>query len=87
MTSAEVLDIARDAIWLTLVISGPVMLVGLIVGGVIALLQALTQVQEQTLVFVPKIIATFLMLLICLPLMGALLGAFTQELFAKIAKF
>ncbi len=87
MTSAEVLDIARDAIWLTLVISGPVMLVGLIVGGVIALLQALTQVQEQTLVFVPKIIATFLMLLICLPLMGALLGEFTRELFAKIAKF
>lgn len=87
MSSAEVLDIARDAIWLTLLISGPVMLVGLVVGGVIALLQALTQVQEQTLVFVPKIIATFLMLLICLPLMGGLLGAFTQELFAKIAKF
>lgn len=87
MTGEQVLDIARDAIWLTIIISTPVMLVGLVVGTVIALLQALTQVQEQTLVFVPKIIVTFLALLVFLPLMGGLLGAFTQQIFARIANF
>lgn len=87
MTGEQVLDIARDAIWLTIIISTPVMLVGLVVGTVIALLQALTQVQEQTLVFVPKIIVTFLAVLFFLPLMGGLLGAFTQQIFARIANF
>lgn len=57
MNGAEVLDIARDAIWTMLAMSAPVMIVGLVVGVMIALLQALTQVQEMTLVFVPKIIA------------------------------
>ncbi len=63
------------------------MLVGLVVGVVIGLLQALTQVQEMTLVFVPKILAVFAALLIFLPLMGALLNDFFIELMARIASF
>ena len=73
MTGAQTLDIARDAIWTLILISAPMMLVGLAVGVVIALFQALTQIQEMTLVFVPKIIAIFVTMLLTLPFMGAMM--------------
>jgi flagellar biosynthetic protein FliQ len=85
MTGAEVLDLGRQAIWLTVIISAPVMLVGLAVGFAVSLLQTLTQIQEQTLVFVPKIISIFLALLLFMPIMGGLLGKFMQDIFARIA--
>ena len=55
MTGAETLDVARDAIWTIVVVSSPLMVIGLVVGVVVSLFQALTQIQEQTLIFVPKI--------------------------------
>jgi len=76
MTGGEVLDLAREAVWTMILVAGPIMLVGLIVGVVIALFQALTQIQEMTLVFVPKILAIFVTLLVTLPFMGQLLQAF-----------
>lgn len=84
MNGPEVLDFARDAIWLTLAMAGPIMLAGLTVGIVIALFQALTQIQEMTLVFVPKIIAIFVSMLIFLPLMGALMAGFMAEVVDRI---
>ncbi|MEQ8403548.1 MAG: flagellar biosynthesis protein FliQ [Oceanicaulis sp.] len=84
MTPGEVLDIGAEAIWTMLAMAAPVMLIGLAVGVVIALVQALTQVQEMTLVFVPKIIAIFLALLIFLPLMGALLSGFMTTIADRI---
>lgn len=84
MTAGEVLDIGAEAIWVMLAMAAPVMLIGLAVGVIIALLQALTQVQEMTLVFVPKIIAIFLALLVFLPLMGALLSGFMQTVADRI---
>lgn len=84
MTAGEVLDIGAEAIWVMLAMAAPVMLIGLAIGVIIALLQALTQVQEMTLVFVPKIIAIFLALLIFLPLMGALLSGFMQTIADRI---
>ena len=87
MTGGEVLDIARDAIWVLLWMAGPMMCLALVIGLVIALLQALTQVQEMTLVFVPKIITIFFALLIMLPYMGQLLGDFSARLMAHIAGF
>ena len=71
MTGPEVLDVAREAIYTLVIVAAPVMLVGLGVGVVISLLQALTQIQEQTLAFVPKILAVFVSLLIALPRMIA----------------
>ncbi|MDP6689378.1 MAG: flagellar biosynthetic protein FliQ [Alphaproteobacteria bacterium] len=65
----EVLDIAQDAILTLLVIASPIMGVGLAVGLLIALVQALTSIQEMTLVFVPKIFAIFLALLVFMPFM------------------
>ena len=80
MTGAVVLDVARDAIWTLILISAPIMLVGLIVGVVIALFQALTQIQEMTLVFVPKIIAIFVTMLLTLPFMGAMMQGFMNRM-------
>ena len=80
MTGAEVLDIARDGIWMLIIVSAPMMLVGLLVGVVIALFQALTQIQEQTLVFVPKILAIFVTMLLALPFMGATMGAYMNRI-------
>ena len=85
MNGAEVLDVGRDAIWLTIQLCAPVLIVGLIVGVGVGLFQALTQIQEQTLIFAPKIIAIFVSLLLFLPLMGALLGGFMQTIAARIA--
>ncbi|MXN63732.1 flagellar biosynthesis protein FliQ [Stappia sp. GBMRC 2046] len=78
MTGAEVLDVAREGIWTLIIVAAPVMIVGLLIGIVIALFQALTQIQEMTLVFVPKIIAIFVTLLIALPFMGQALMGFTN---------
>ena len=85
MSGAEVLDIGRDAIWLTIQLSLPVLLVALAVGVGVGLLQALTQIQEATLVYAPKIIAIFVSLLIFLPLMGALMSGFMRQIAARIA--
>jgi len=84
MTGAEVLDIATQGIWTLLIVSLPMMLVGLIVGVVIALFQALTQIQEMTLVFVPKIIAIFLTMLVALPFLGATMAAYMDRVIDMI---
>ena len=84
MNGAEVLDVARDGIWVLLKVAGPMMLVGLLVGVIIALFQALTQIQEMTLVFIPKIIAIFLTMLVALPFMGAALAGYMDRIAALI---
>ncbi len=85
MTGPEVLDVAREGVWTLIKVSSPLMLVGLGVGLVVALFQALTQIQEMTLVFVPKIIAMFLALIVALPFMGEALGAYMVRLAERIA--
>ena len=80
MTGPEVLDIGREGIWLLLQLSGPLMIVGLVVGLSIALVQALTQVQEMTLVFVPKIISIFLAMIVALPFMASILAAYMARI-------
>ncbi len=84
MNGPEVLDIARDGIWTMLEVAAPLMLVGLAVGVAIALVQALTQIQEMTLVFVPKIIAIFLTMLLALPFMGAALSGYMARVASHI---
>lgn len=84
MEAGDVLDVARDAIFVLLQVSAPIMLVGLAVGLIIALFQALTQIQEMTLTFVPKIIAIFLSLLLFLPFMGQLLDGLMTRIAARI---
>jgi flagellar biosynthetic protein FliQ len=85
MSGTEVLDVGRSAIWLTLQLSAPILLVGLVVGVALGFFQALTQIQEQTLTFAPKILAVFVALLLFLPMMGALMASFMQQIAARIA--
>ena len=84
MTGPEVLDVAKDAIITLVVVSSPLMLVGLAVGVAISLFQALTQIQEMTLVFVPKILAIFIAMLVALPFMGDVLQGHMTRLAARI---
>lgn len=84
MTGPEVLDIAREAIYTLILVASPVMLVGLSVGVAISLLQALTQIQEMTIAFVPKILAIFLALVIALPFMAQQLHAEMLRIAAHI---
>lgn len=85
MTGAEVLDLARDGIFTLILVSSPMLIVALIVGVAISLLQALTQIQEMTLVFVPKIVAVFIALLIALPFMGDVLQGYMARIADRIA--
>jgi flagellar biosynthetic protein FliQ len=79
MTGAETLDVARDAIWTIVVVSSR-----LVVGVVVSLFQALTQIQEQTLIFVPKILAIFVTLLLALPFMADSLHSHMMRISSRI---
>ena len=85
MESAEILEISRQAVFVLLKTGLPLMLVALGVGLVISLFQALTQIQEMTLSFVPKIIAIFIALLVFLPFMLDTMKDFAVELGNKIS--
>lgn len=85
MSPPDVLEIVREAIIVVIKMAAPVMLVGLAVGLIISLFQALTQIQEMTLAFVPKILVIFLSLLLLGPFMLNTLTLFTQEMFSRIA--
>ncbi len=80
MNDTEILETAREALLISIQIGAPVLLIGLVVGVSIALVQALTQIQEITLVFVPKILAIFLAMFLFLPFMMKTLTDFMQVL-------
>lgn len=85
MTPADVLDIAREGVIVMLKLGGPLMLAALASGLIISLFQALTQIQEMTLAFVPKIIVIFVVFLLFMPVMMSTLITFTQQLAGRIA--
>ena len=80
MTASDVVDVGRDGLWVLLQTAGPVMLVALFVGLAISLFQALTQIQEMTLAFVPKILVVFTATIILLPYMIGLMTSFMTRL-------
>ncbi len=84
MEQTEIIEIVREALLLSIQLAAPVMLVGLIVGVTIALFQALTQVQEITLVFVPKILAIFLAIFVLFPGMVTLLTTYMNTVADRI---
>jgi flagellar biosynthetic protein FliQ len=85
MTGAAILDVARDGIGTFLKVGAPLMLVALAVGLVISLVQALTQIQEQTLIYVPKIIAVFGAMLLFLPFMADAMASYMGRIAVRIA--
>lgn len=84
MEAVEVIEIIRDSIYVLVMISAPTMLTALIVGLIIALVQALTQIQEATLTFVPKVLAMMFVLVLTLPFMIEQLTELNNRLYEKI---
>ena len=84
MNEVTVLEVGRDALWVVLKIAGPIMGAGLFIGLLIALLQALTTIQEMTLTFVPKIIVIFAAIIVFLPFMMTTIIEFSQTLFDRM---
>lgn len=85
MTEAEIFEITRDAIFTLLKIVSPVVCTALAVGLIIGIFQALTQIQEMTLAFVPKIICVFLALILLFPFMFSQMQTLSDTLFSKIS--
>lgn len=84
MTEAEAIEVVRDALYTTIIVSLPLMLIALVVGLAISLFQALTQLQEQTLTFVPKILLMFTAMVFLLPFMNSHLKTFTERIMDRI---
>ncbi len=84
MPHTMVVDLARDALLLTLMLAGPLLVAALAVGLLVSLIQAVTQIQEQTLAFVPKLFAVAALFLVLLPWMLQMLVRYTTELFRSL---
>lgn len=84
MNEVEVLDISREAIFTLIKVVSPVLLIALFIGLIVGIFQALTQIQEMTLAFVPKILAVFFTLIVLFPFMLNQMRALTDTLFDKI---
>lgn len=84
MNPADALDITQTAIWTIIVASSPAVIVAMVVGIAISLLQALTQVQEVTLTFVPKILAILLITSLTAPFVGSVIFTFAEQTYARI---
>ncbi|SFP91331.1 flagellar biosynthetic protein FliQ [Lachnospiraceae bacterium XBB1006] len=87
ITEGQVLDIARDAIYTIILASAPVLIVSLVVGLVISIFQTVTSIQEQTLTFVPKILAVFVTVLIGGSWMFGLVSDFMTNLWSNISTY
>jgi len=87
MTVDAIADLANRALWITLLISAPILGLGLIVGVAVSIFQAVTQIQEMTLTFIPKIIAIFLAILIFGRWMMLILLNFTSDLWINLPNF
>jgi flagellar biosynthesis protein FliQ len=86
MTGPEIIDVAREGIIVFFKAGLPVMLLGLVIGVAVSLMQALTQIQEQTLIYVPKITATFIGLLFFMPFMADALNTYMREIAVRIVQ-
>ena len=86
MNVNDFIEISRDAIWVMIKLGAIPMLAGLAIGVVISLLQALTQIQEMTLSFVPKIITLFVVIILALPFMIDVMQGFTNDVMSRIAQ-
>lgn len=84
MTEAEAIDVVREGLYLTMIVSGPLMLIALVVGLALSLFQALTQLQEQTITFIPKIVIMFAAMVFLLPFMMGHMKSFTEQVMDRI---
>ncbi len=85
MQGVEVIEIGKEAIWVLLKIAAPIMLSGMVVGLIVSLFQALTQIQEMTLTFIPKILVIFIAILFFIPMIGKTLLDFSDAIIEMIS--
>lgn len=85
MNEVDALELVRSAIWTVLIGAGPSVGAAMVIGIVVALVQALTQIQEVTLTFVPKIVAILLVLLVTGTFVGSQIHAFAEMTYGRIA--
>jgi flagellar biosynthetic protein FliQ len=86
MEPSMVIDIGRQALWITLLVSGPIMIVGLLVGLIVGIFQAVTQIHEMTLTFIPKILSMVFVFIVLMPWMLLKIVEYTISLFELIGK-
>ena len=84
MNPADALDLSQAAIWTVLIAASPAVIAAMVIGVLIALLQALTQIQEMTLTFVPKIVAILLVMSLSAPFIGSVIFSFAEQTYARI---
>ena len=84
MSPDLVIDMAQDSVWTLLMAAAPMLIAGMVVGLLISIVQAATQVNEMTMTFVPKIVAVMVTAVLFLPFIMSKLTTFTQEIFARI---
>ena len=87
MTQEAVTEIMTGAIFTMLIIAGPVLLVGLAIGLIVSIFQAVTQIHEMTLTFIPKVLAIFITIVVLLPWMMQKFISFTHHIFMTIPNF
>ena len=87
MSIEFVVDVCRKAVQTTLMVAGPMLLAGMVIGLIVSIFQATTQINEQTLTFIPKIVAVFLTLLVLTPWIIQTVLSFTRGIFTAIAGF
>ncbi len=87
MTEDMVLSLGRDAIWTTVALSAPLLLSALVVGLIVSIFQAVTQINEATLTFIPKMLAIVVVMVILAPWMTQMLTAYTTELFTALPNY
>jgi flagellar biosynthesis protein FliQ len=83
----QVIDLGQRALQLIVLLSAPVLLAGLVTGLAVSLVQAVTSIQEATLTFVPKLVAVFLALVLCMPWMADLAVRFAVDLFGSLGQY
>ena len=86
MTSGEAIELFKNALWTAFLISAPMLLFGLVAGLLVSIFQAVTSIHETTLVFVPKVLAVVVALVVFLPWMLTTLVTFTTQVFMRVAE-
>jgi flagellar biosynthetic protein FliQ len=87
MTEDIVISLGRDAIWTTIALAGPLLISALVVGLVVSIIQAVTQINESTLTFIPKMLAIVVVMVILAPWMTQMITSYTTELFTSLPNY
>lgn len=87
MNEDVVLSLGRDAIWTTVLIASPLLIASLVVGLVVSIFQAVTQINEATLTFIPKMLAIVVMMIVLAPWMTQMMTSYTTELFTSLPNY